>query len=87
MHKHVALCALLKALARKEKGFFYLETHAGRGSYDLSSSAEGRASVTAIERVMATRAGGTHPELGAYAEAVASWRARTGKPDAYPGSP
>jgi 23S rRNA (adenine2030-N6)-methyltransferase len=86
VHKHVALCALLKALARKEKGFFYLETHAGRGSYDLSSSAEGRASATAIERVMA-RAGGTHPELGAYAEAVASWRARTGRPDAYPGSP
>jgi 23S rRNA (adenine2030-N6)-methyltransferase len=91
VHKHVALCALLEALGRKEKGFLYLETHAGRGSYDLSSSAEGRASATAIERVVAraraSASGGTHPELDAYAQAVASWRARTGRPDAYPGSP
>ena len=87
MHKHVALCALLQTLARKEKGFFYLETHAGRGSYELASSAEGRASATAIERVIARAGGAATPELIAYANAVASWRARTGTHDAYPGSP
>lgn len=86
MHKHVALCALLQALARKDKGFFYLETHAGRGSYELTSSAEGRASAPAIERLI-ERADHARPELAAFGRAVASWRARTGSPDAYPGSP
>ena len=36
-HKHVALLALLRALQRKEKGFFFLDTHAGRGRYALGS--------------------------------------------------
>lgn len=33
--KHVALCQLLRTMQRKEKGFLYLETHAGAGRYDL----------------------------------------------------
>jgi len=37
VHKHVTLLALLTALKKKDKGFLYLDTHAGRGSYDLSS--------------------------------------------------
>src|SRR2546423_12341379 len=36
IHKHVTLLALLTSLKRKEKGFAYFETHAGRGAYDLS---------------------------------------------------
>jgi len=36
VHKHVALLALLGALQRKAAGLLYLDTHAGRGSYDLS---------------------------------------------------
>ena len=86
MHKHVSLCALLQALARKDKGFLYLETHAGRGSYELTSSAEGRACAPAIEELI-VRADDACPELAAYAGAVASWRARTGSSGAYPGSP
>lgn len=39
--KHVLLMRLLRALQRKEKGFLYLDTHAGRGSYDLSTAATG----------------------------------------------
>lgn len=34
--KHVLLVQLLRAMQRKEKGFLYLDTHAGRGSYDLT---------------------------------------------------
>lgn len=34
--KHVILLVLVRALQRKEKGFLYLDTHAGRGSYDLT---------------------------------------------------
>ena len=43
VHKHVTLLALIGALQKKDKGFLYLDTHAGRGSYDLSSpTAEAR---------------------------------------------
>ncbi len=34
--KHVLLLQLIRAMQRKEKGFLYLDTHAGRGSYDLT---------------------------------------------------
>jgi len=34
--KHVVLLQLIRALQRKEKGLLYLDTHAGRGGYDLS---------------------------------------------------
>jgi 23S rRNA (adenine2030-N6)-methyltransferase len=34
--KHVLLARLMLALGKKEKPFFYLDTHAGTGRYDLS---------------------------------------------------
>lgn len=34
--KHVLLVQLIRAMQRKEKGFLYLDTHAGRGGYDLT---------------------------------------------------
>ncbi len=37
--KHALLGALLSALNRKEAPWFYLETHSGAGSYDLSREA------------------------------------------------
>lgn len=36
--KHVLLLQLIRAMQRKEKGFFHLDTHAGRGGYDLSAT-------------------------------------------------
>lgn len=35
--KHVLLLQLIRAMQRKDKGFLYLDTHAGRGGYDLST--------------------------------------------------
>jgi 23S rRNA (adenine2030-N6)-methyltransferase len=35
VHKHVLLVQVLAALTRKEKGFLYVDTHAGRGEYQL----------------------------------------------------
>ncbi len=35
VHKHVVLLEVLAALKRKDKGFLYVDTHAGRGDYDL----------------------------------------------------
>jgi 23S rRNA (adenine2030-N6)-methyltransferase len=85
VHKHVTLAALLQALARKDKGFLYLETHAGRGAYDLASASEPRARAGAIERVLAEAP--AYAELAAYARAVGEVRSRTGDSRAYPGSP
>jgi len=37
LHKHIALSELLALLTRKPRGITYMETHAGRGLYDLAS--------------------------------------------------
>jgi len=37
VHKHAALCLLLNQMVQKDKAITYVETHAGRGLYDLSS--------------------------------------------------
>jgi 23S rRNA (adenine2030-N6)-methyltransferase len=39
--KHALLVRLVAALQSKEKGFLYLDTHAGRGRYDLETAATG----------------------------------------------
>ncbi len=39
--KHAVLLRLLAGLQAKEKGILYLDTHAGRGGYDLSAAAAG----------------------------------------------
>lgn len=36
VHKHASLCVILRHLTQKDKPLSYLETHAGRGVYDLS---------------------------------------------------
>ena len=39
--KHALLLKLIRAMQRKEKGFLYLDSHAGRGAYDLAAAAAG----------------------------------------------
>ena len=39
--KHALLVRLVRGMQKKEKGFLYLDTHAGRGSYDLTLAAAG----------------------------------------------
>ena len=87
VHKHVTLLALVRALQRKDKGFLYLDTHAGAGLYDLSGGdtrhgAEAKHGIALLLGASATP-GGT--ELGAYIDAVAAVRAQA--PGTYPGSP
>ena len=84
VHKHVALLALLEVLQRKEKGFLYLETHAGRGTYELAGDMAREARL-GIERFIGTRH--EAPELQQYSNAVAAFRRERGMPNAYPGSP
>jgi 23S rRNA (adenine2030-N6)-methyltransferase len=83
--KHVALVYCLDALKRKDTPFFALDTHAGRGSYDLQA-AEARKSGEAeagVQRLLEARRGET--ALAPYLTAIG---ARPGKRLAhYPGSP
>ncbi len=39
--KHALLVRLVRALQSKEKGFVFVDTHAGRGRYDLSEAGAG----------------------------------------------
>jgi 23S rRNA (adenine2030-N6)-methyltransferase len=83
VHKHVTLLALLAALKRKDKGFLYLETHSGRGAYDLSPGApEAGSGVTRF-----SAGPGSSEELQKYAASVAEYRTQQRNPHAYPGSP
>ncbi len=80
VHKHVALLALLGALKRKDKGFLYLETHAGRGLY--APSAEAR---QGIERLRSATP--QAEELRQYIAALTMLRSQRNEQHAYPGSP
>ena len=83
VHKHVTLLMLLRALKRKAKGFLFLDTHAGRGRYDLSSpSAE---AAGGIGRLL--QAPPPAQELRDYAALIATLRSRPQWRHLYPGSP
>jgi 23S rRNA (adenine2030-N6)-methyltransferase len=83
--KHVGLLYCLGALQRKDTAIFVLDSHAGRGYYDLQA-AEARKSGEAergIQRLIESSIGET-----TLADYFASIRARRGKRLArYPGSP
>jgi 23S rRNA (adenine2030-N6)-methyltransferase len=85
VHKHIALLAVIASLERKDKGFLYLETHAGRGAYDLSESPGSRASRMGLTRILTQP--GDSPEIQAYGNAVKHWRELAKDRNAYPGSP
>lgn len=74
VHKHVTLLALLEALKRKEKGFLYLETHAGRGRYETGTEAKGGIGALVSAKLR-------EPELRDYVAKVAA------SGGGYPGSP
>jgi 23S rRNA (adenine2030-N6)-methyltransferase len=88
VHKHVTLLALLRALTRKEKGFLLLDTHAGRGRYDLAAAdaRKGDESRSGIEQLLATPIADV-PEIHDYLELVRRTRKGPHARHAYPGSP
>ena len=47
--KHVTVRMLVAAMARKDKPFLFLDTHAGRGRYDLAAAARGNTLARAPE--------------------------------------
>jgi len=88
--KHVVLLMLVEHLKKKPAPFFYLDTHAGRGLYDLSEAQAQRSGEYkgGIGLLLEAPAASLPPELAAYLGLV---RASAGKGHsaitAYPGSP
>lgn len=89
VHKHVVLLALLERLKRKPKPLFYLDTHAGRGWYDLRSpdATRGNEWQAGIARLDSLQA--QSEDLRRYLASVSSPPpAAAGEPlQRYPGSP
>ena len=85
VHKHAVLAWMLDYLTRKDKPLAYLETHAGRGLYDLTAP-EARRTGEAAAGIARAEAQGWFSPDHPYARALAAVRAQAG-PGAYPGSP
>jgi len=85
VHKHVVLLALFERLKRKPKPLFYLDTHAGRGWYDLRSAeaARGREWQSGVAQV--ARTAPVSADLRRYVQALSSVTASD--LTRYPGSP
>ncbi|WP_425098869.1 23S rRNA (adenine(2030)-N(6))-methyltransferase RlmJ [Tropicibacter sp. S64] len=83
VHKHALLAQALDYLTQKNKPLTYLETHAGRGLYDLTS-AEAQKTGEAAQGIsfVSQWFGKDHP----YTRALHAIREKRG-PNAYPGSP
>ncbi len=87
--KHVVLARLVEYLKLKEKPFRVIDTHAGRGLYDLSGDEAGRTGewLGGIGRLREAEVTGPAAGLLApYLDAVAAVNADGGLPR-YPGSP
>ncbi len=83
VHKHALLAWVLDYLTAKDKPLTYIETHAGRGVYDLSAEAAMKTGEAAAGIVLAEdRFPADHP----YRLRLAETRAAHGD-TAYPGSP
>jgi 23S rRNA (adenine2030-N6)-methyltransferase len=83
VHKHAVLAWVLDYMTRKDKPLSYLETHAGRGFYDLSDAAALKTGEAAKGvSLLLPHFPDEHP----YLHAVATCRQKHGE-TAYPGSP
>lgn len=83
VHKHALLSCVLSYLTRKDKPLSYIETHAGRGLYNLTDAeAQKTGEAQAGVLRLLSRFDTDHP----YPKAVESVREKHG-PYAYPGSP
>jgi 23S rRNA (adenine2030-N6)-methyltransferase len=96
--KHALLLQLVRALQKKDKGFVYLDTHAGRGRYDLQRAAVGTTQTRTPEwpdgigRLWSLISSESLPEgVSEYLNLVRQFDRETGNLEAtprfYPGSP
>lgn len=87
VHKHVALLALLAAMRRKDKGFLYLDTHAGAGAYDLGAPTSRQQSEAKQGILALAAAQPVSEELRDYLQAIEAWQRHRDDSRSYPGSP
>jgi len=84
VHKHVVLLALLERLKQKPKPLFYLDTHAGRGGYDLRAEDATRGGEW---REGIARLAGQSLRSADLARYLQATHAANSPPTHYPGSP
>ncbi len=84
VHKHVVLLALLERLKQKPKPLLYLDTHAGRGSYDLRAEDATRSGES---REGIARLAGRPVRSADLARYLQATHAANATPTHYPGSP
>src|SRR4051812_24773867 len=85
VHKHVCLLEILGALTRKDKGLLFVDTHAGRGEYELhpgDAQHPGEWQAGAARLLSGTP---RHPALAHYHDCLAA--RQHGASLRYPGSP
>jgi 23S rRNA (adenine2030-N6)-methyltransferase len=87
VHKHIVLLMLLEHLHKKSKPFFVLDTHAGRGLYDLKSDEAQRGGEwqNGVAKVAASQL--NVPEITAYLRAIQQSPSGERALRFYPGSP
>jgi 23S rRNA (adenine2030-N6)-methyltransferase len=85
VHKHVLLLEILRALTRKDKGLLYVDTHAGRGDYDLHPGDSEHPAEWQSGAAKLLAAAPRHPALTRYRDLVAA--GAHGGSLHYPGSP
>jgi 23S rRNA (adenine2030-N6)-methyltransferase len=89
--KHVVWLELLRLMTAKDKKLFVLDTHAGRGGYDLGGEEATRTGEwrQGVGRLVGLRA--MPPPVSRYVERVRAYDRKFGEPGAalrhYPGSP
>lgn len=91
VHKHGLLSLLLTHLTQKDRPLAYMETHAGRGLYDLRSleslkTGEAEQGILALQDKLFQNTTTISPALQAYESALKSVENHFGT-DYYPGSP
>jgi 23S rRNA (adenine2030-N6)-methyltransferase len=84
VHKHVVLLALLERLKQKPKPLLYLDTHAGRGSYDLRAEDATRSGES---REGIARLAGRSVQSADLLRYLQATHAASTVPTFYPGSP
>lgn len=85
VHKHVLLLEVLRALTRKDKGLLFVDTHAGRGDYDLHPGDSEHPAEWQSGAAKLLAAAPRHSALTRYRDQVAA--GKHGGSLHYPGSP
>ncbi len=88
MQKHLWLLTVLEYMTRKDKPFMWVDTHSGRGLYDLTAPEAQKIAEykTGISKLLGTIGESAHPILQLYHSKIATLNANHETLVTYPGS-